>query len=138
MFQEYRPCQYFRSRTVSSLKTVLAIRARESFTGILAHMQLLTELSQAVQTFDFFIATAVFVSYVVVDAMYAYYTFAIANRRAMRAATTGALMHFLLAVGVLSYVENILYLIPIAAGSWLGTFLVVSWQERKHNPQIPQ
>ena len=88
------------------------------------------ELSAAIDSFDFFIAGAVFLSYVVVDAMYAYYTLAITSRSAVRAATTGALMHFLLAVGVLSYVENFLYLIPIAAGSWVGTYLIV---KRKGN-----
>ncbi len=83
------------------------------------------EIRTAINSFDLVIAAAVFVSYVVVDAMYAYYTLAITSRSAVQAATTGALMHFLLAVGVLSYVENFLYLIPIAAGSWVGTYLVV-------------
>lgn len=70
------------------------------------------------------------VAYFVVDAMYAHYTFSIAELRALSAANTGALMHFLLALGVLSYVQNYLYIIPITIGSWFGTYVIVK-RERK-------
>ena len=70
-------------------------------------------------------AFIVFIAYVVVDGMYAYYTLAVADKKPVRAATVGALMHFLIAVGVLSYVQNYLYIIPLALGSWIGTYAVV-------------
>jgi hypothetical protein len=44
---------------------------------------------------------------------------------------TGAIMHFILALGVLSYVQNYLYIIPLALGSWVGTFLVVNREQKK-------
>lgn len=76
--------------------------------------------------FDIRIGVAVFIAYIVIDGMYAYYTLAVTRKRPVVSATTGALMHFLIAFGVLSYVDNYLYLIPLAAGSWVGTYLVVA------------
>jgi len=77
------------------------------------------------QTFNPVSALVVFVAYILVDGMYAYYTLAIAEKQPFRSATVGAAMHFLIAVGVLSYVQNYLYIIPLALGSWIGTYIVV-------------
>lgn len=81
-------------------------------------------------TFKIINALLVFIVYVVVDGMYAYYTLAVTEKRAFKSATTGALMHFLIAFGVLSYVENYLYVLPLVLGSWVGTYLVVSCSAR--------
>lgn len=91
-------------------------------------------LSQSWASFDLITAAIVFCVYVVVDGMYASYTLSVAEKKPMRSATIGALMHFLLAVGVLSYVQNYLYLAPLAAGSWLGTYLVVRRAEKSALP----
>ncbi|MCA9359168.1 hypothetical protein KC926_03110 [Candidatus Kaiserbacteria bacterium] len=65
-------------------------------------------------------------AYFVVDVMYAHYTLSVAELKAVSAANTGSLVHFIIAFGVLSYVQNYLYVIPIAIGSWFGTYMVVS------------
>ena len=83
------------------------------------------DVYEAWQAFNTLTAISVFFVYIAVDGMYAYYTLAVAREQPMRAATTGALMHFLLAVGVLSYIQNYLYLIPLALGSWIGTYVVM-------------
>ncbi|MBA3733122.1 hypothetical protein H0W91_01965 [Patescibacteria group bacterium] len=75
--------------------------------------------------FNFLIAFGIFLAYILVDGMYAYYTIAVTNKKPFVSATTGALMHFLIAIGVLNYVHNYLYIIPIAIGSWIGTYFVV-------------
>ncbi len=75
--------------------------------------------------FNPLIALGVFAAYVLVDGLYAYYTLAVVKRSAIAAATTGAAMHFLLALGVISYIKNYYYIIPLALGSWLGTYIVV-------------
>ena len=90
------------------------------------------DIATAWSSFDFKIAFGIFITYVVVDGMYAYYTFQVTKRKPFSAATTGAFMHFLLALGVLSYVQNYLYLFPLAIGSWGGTFFVVK-KEQKTN-----
>jgi hypothetical protein len=76
--------------------------------------------------FSWLIACSICFAYIITDALYAYYTLAVAEHKALRAANTGALLHFLIALGVLSYVENYLYIIPIAIGSWVGTYLLVN------------
>lgn len=77
--------------------------------------------------FDFRIAFIVFVAYLIVDAMYAYYTIAVIRKKPFASASVGALMHFLIAFGVLNYVQNYLYVVPLALGSWIGTYLVVKY-----------
>ncbi len=88
-----------------------------------------TSLAQAYESFSWTIAIGVMVTYFVADALYAYYTLSVAEHRALRAANTGALLHFLLALGVLSYVENYLYIAPIAIGSWLGTYVLIKYEK---------
>ncbi len=77
------------------------------------------------------LALLVFVAYVLIDGMYAYYTIAVTKRRPVASASVGALMHFLIAFGVLNYVQNYLYLIPLALGSWVGTYLIVSLDKKR-------
>ena len=71
------------------------------------------------------LALAIFLAYFLIDALYAYYTLAVVGREAFKSASIGAFMHFLLAFGVINYVQNFLYIIPLAAGSWLGTYFAV-------------
>lgn len=92
-------------------------------------------VASLVNSYDYFswtVALGVMFAYLIVDAMYAYYTIAITKRRALAAANTGAFMHFLLALGVLSYVQNYLYIIPIAMGSWIGTYLIMKREQNTH------
>lgn len=77
------------------------------------------------ENFNVLIGIGVFFTYAVADALYAYYTLSVAEYHPFKAATTGSLIHLLLALGVLSYVENYLYIIPIALGSWVGTYILV-------------
>jgi hypothetical protein len=77
------------------------------------------------QTFNIGIALTVFVAYILIDGMYALYTQSIAKKKPVMSATVGALMHFLIAFGVLNYVQNFLYIVPLALGSWIGTYIVV-------------
>ncbi len=87
--------------------------------------------TNSVTSFNWLIASGVLIAYFIVDAMYAYYTLSVSRLNAFSSATTGSLMHFLLALGVLSYVENFLYIIPIAIGSWLGTFYIINKEKNK-------
>lgn len=82
---------------------------------------------------DFSTLTAIglFILYVAVDVMYAYYTLTVTALKPARAATIGAVMYVMLAAGVISYSQNAWYLVPIRAGSWVGTFLAVSIEKRR-------
>lgn len=82
-------------------------------------------LIKAIETFNFFIAFLVLIVYTITDALYARYTLDVANYKPYKAATTGALIHFFLAFGVINYTQNWLYIFPLAIGSWIGTYFTV-------------
>lgn len=86
-------------------------------------------MSELLNAFNPLTAFLIFIAYIAVDGMYAYYTLAVAEKQPIKAATVGALMHFLIAVGVLSYVQNYLYIVPLALGSWIGTYFVVKYSK---------
>ena len=73
---------------------------------------------------NWYIAISLFVSYMVIDGLYAYYTYAVVEKKPIVSANIGFVMHFLLAFGVISYVNNFWYVVPLAVGSWVGTYLV--------------
>ena len=82
-------------------------------------------MQSSIQHFDIVTAVLIFAAYLVIDGLYAYYTYAVVKKDPFAAATTGFVMHFLLAFGVINYVGNFLYVIPLAMGSWVGTYLMV-------------
>lgn len=87
-------------------------------------------------SFDWGLAILIFIAYLVVDALYAQYTLHVTQYKAFSAATIGSLMHFILAFGVLNYVNNYLYVIPLAAGSWIGTYIIVARERKKNIAQV--
>lgn len=101
-------------------------------------MQMLMDtVFQSWSRFDMTLGTIIFFAYLVIDALYVYYTYSVVKKRPFSAATTGFVMHLLLAIGVINYVENYLYVIPLALGSWCGTYLVVA-REKLNAPIITQ
>ncbi|MFC1623304.1 hypothetical protein ACFL16_02785 [Patescibacteria group bacterium] len=93
--------------------------------------EILLALTEAVETFDFWIAFLVFVAYVVMDGLYAKYTIDVSNYNAVRAANVGTIIHFLLVFGVLNYTQNWLYVFPLAIGSWIGTYYTIKKEKLK-------
>ncbi len=76
---------------------------------------------------DISIAVLVFLSYIFIDGLYAYYTLAVVGKKPIKSAFVGSLMHFIIAFGVINYVKNYLYVIPLAIGSFIGTYIVVKY-----------
>lgn len=99
-------------------------------------MNFLDTVIIAWNNFDIVLAVMIFVAYLLVDALYAQYTFYVTQYKEYSAATIGALMHFILAFGVLNYVQNFLYIVPLAMGSWVGTFLVIRRERLKRTNEI--
>lgn len=81
--------------------------------------------------FSWLTALLVFGTYVAIDMLYAFYIICVEERKALPAAATTSLIYSLLAYGVVSYSENILYLIPLASGAFFGTFIMVTLKKRK-------
>ena len=79
---------------------------------------------------DPLILLLVFVAYFLIDVLYAAYTLAVVERRPLFSANLAALIYLLLAVGILNFTANAIYLVPMVIGSWLGTYLTVLWNRR--------
>lgn len=77
------------------------------------------------------IALILFLLQIAIDGMYGYYVMQVNKNRPVPAATSGALIHFALAYGVFNYVRNFWYVFPIAAGSWIGTYLAIRYLDNK-------
>lgn len=92
--------------------------------------ELLNKLQSAWADFNFGLALIILLAYVIIDGLNAHYTYRVTKRKPFAAATTGSIMYFIIAFGVLNYVGNFLYIIPLAMGSWIGTYLVVDRERR--------
>lgn len=84
-------------------------------------------ITTSISSLDITVAFGVFLAYAIVDGLYVYYTLTVTRKKPAAAATSGILIHVLVIFGVLSYVENILYVIPLVFGSWLGTYFTVKY-----------
>lgn len=74
---------------------------------------------------DLWIALAVFAAYFVIDVIYVQFVRSVAQGSAWRASACSVGIYLFMAFGVVQYVENRWYLIPLALGAWLGTFMAV-------------
>jgi uncharacterized BrkB/YihY/UPF0761 family membrane protein len=79
--------------------------------------------------FSYLTAASIFATYVVIDMLYAWYIMSVNKKRALTAAFLTAIIYSLLAFGVVSYSKNIYYLIPLASGAFIGTYLMVKFKE---------
>lgn len=78
---------------------------------------------------NWLVVLGLFFGYALVDGMYAYYTIAVIKKQALVAASTSFVMHFILAAGVFAYTKQFLYVLPLALGSFLGTYVVTRFQK---------
>lgn len=81
--------------------------------------------------FDVLLALGIFAAYFILDILYVYYTLAVTRLRSIAAANTSLLIYLIAAFGVINYVGNFLYIVPMAMGAWFGTFATVYWEKRK-------
>jgi hypothetical protein len=81
--------------------------------------------------FEYKTALLIFIVYIFIDMLYAYYIISVEKRHAFRAAVATSLIYSLLAYGVVSYSKNIWYLIPLASGAFVGTFIMVWYKKNK-------
>lgn len=72
---------------------------------------------------------AVLAATLVTDACWALYMIYVTKKAPALAASYGVLIHILTAFTVISYTNNYLYLIPLAIGSFIGTYLVVRYSK---------
>ena len=75
-------------------------------------------------------AAIIFFTYVAIDILYAAYIICVERRRALAAASISSLLYSLLAYGVITYSANPIYLIPLAAGAFAGTYATVRFNQK--------
>jgi hypothetical protein len=90
----------------------------------------LPDYSNAMTDFSPITAGVIFATYVAVDILYAAYIIAVEKRRPLTAASISSVLYSLLAFGVITYSKNPIYLIPLASGAWLGTYLTVRFHRQ--------
>jgi hypothetical protein len=79
--------------------------------------------------FSWATAATVFVTYILIDILYAWYIIAVGRRQAVQSAIASSLLYSLAAYGVLTYSRNVVYIAFLAAGAFLGTYFVVKFKK---------
>ena len=72
------------------------------------------------------IALAVFGATIVTDAVFVFFTAAVASRHRYRAANWSAVWYLLAAVSVISYTSNPVYVVFAVLGSWVVAYVPVT------------
>jgi len=83
------------------------------------------------------VALAVFAATIVTDAVYVFFTAAVASRHRLRAANWSSVWYLLAAFSVISYTGNPVYVVFAAVGSWVGAYLSVTWLNRGRSEVAP-
>ena len=87
--------------------------------------------SEAFDSFNLFVAVGLFVFYLVVEVLDSSLTFALVQHKSVRSAAVTFILYFTLAVEVVAIISNYLYILPIAIGAALGSYIVVEYEKRK-------
>lgn len=82
--------------------------------------------------FNWFTAATVFVVYVVFDILYALYVICVSRQQAMAASLISAVLYSLGAYGVMNYLHSAWYLVPLACGAFIGTYIAVRYMGDWH------
>lgn len=82
--------------------------------------------------FSWTTAVTVFVVYVFFDILYALYVLCVSRKQAVSASLISSVLYSLGAYGVMSYLHNPWYLIPLACGAFIGTYVAVRYMGDWH------
>jgi len=81
--------------------------------------------------FNWLGAVGLFFASFALDAVFALYTLSVVKHHSVRAGLWSAITYLLMAVGILNFINNRWYIIPLAFGAFLGAYAVVEWEARK-------
>ncbi len=91
----------------------------------------LLSLDQAVANFNIFAAAGLFVFYLVVEILDSSLTFSLVQHKSVRSAIVTFILYFTLAVEIVAIISNYLYIIPVAIGAALGSYIIVEYEKKK-------
>ena len=78
--------------------------------------------------FNWLEAIGLFFASMALDAVFALYTVAVVKLRPLYAANMSLLTYVLGAIGLVSFVHNKWYILPLSAGAFVGSYLVVKYE----------
>lgn len=79
------------------------------------------------EEFSWLRAAVIFVVYILFDILYALYVIFVSQHKPLAASAVSAVMYSIGAYGVMSYLHNPSYLIPLGAGAFIGTYVAVKY-----------
>jgi hypothetical protein len=91
----------------------------------------LLPLDQAVKSFNFFVAIGLLGFYLIVEALDSSLTFSLVQHKSLRSAAVTFILYFTLAVEIVAIISNYLYILPVAIGAALGSYLSVEYEKKK-------
>jgi hypothetical protein len=96
----------------------------------------LLPLQQAADSFNTLSAAGLFIFYLIVEILDSSLTFSLVQHKSIRSAVVTFILYFTLAVEIVAIISNYLYIIPVAIGAGLGSFIIVEY-EKKKRPLTP-
>jgi hypothetical protein len=91
----------------------------------------LLPLDQAWDNFNFLAAIAFFSFYLFVEILDSSLTFSLVQHKSLRSAGVTFILYITIALEVIAIISNYLYIIPIALGAALGSYLTVEYEKKK-------
>jgi len=79
--------------------------------------------------FDVYAALLIFLTYFVLDMFYAYYILCIESRQNLMSSLMAGLITSLSAFGVVSFSQNMLYIVPLFLGAFAGTYCTMKLKQ---------
>lgn len=81
--------------------------------------------------FNRLIAVGLFFASFALDAIFALYTVAVIKTKALQAASWSLLTYLLYAIGLVNFIDNKWYIIPLSLGAFAGAYAVVKHEALK-------
>jgi hypothetical protein len=85
--------------------------------------------------FNTSIAILIFTTYFILDMFYAYYILCIESRQNLMSSFMAGMITSLSAFGVVSFSQNMLYVIPLFLGAFAGTYFTMKLKEIYHKDE---
>ena len=79
-----------------------------------------------IQTFDIRIAVLIFITYFLLDMLYAYYILCVENKQSFMSSLMAGCVTLLAAFGVVSFSKNMFYAVPLFCGAFAGTYTTMT------------
>ncbi len=87
--------------------------------------------SEALDSFSLIVALGLFIFYLIVEVLDSSLTFSLVQHKSIRSAIVTFILYTTIAIEVIAIIANYLYIIPVAVGAGLGTYIVVEYEKKK-------